>query len=789
MFKMQHGFFFKHLLLLLMVLSGFQCRPDVVANASQKQNLLQFYQLKVIQNFHSSLESQTVYKGGLPMTALFSGQLSKALEVVEVLNENQQHSHLFENQADLMLLYTYLLEVEGKEEMAIHFWKNVMNASETTDKLLHHEAALAVCGIYNRISQPYKALLFNPIQHTEGYEGMPQVWQYDALLELAHTTFVLGDTIAAKELLKTLYSKSIALPEVLFIQKIRLLNTCNQHLHTTEIDSLFLNHLASEASQQPPHLQSLYLAILADTYSGKPEIAYSLLTKSLYLNDLYISKLRLALPDLNDQMAQKKEKSKKAVLFSNFGIIISITIILGFFAVIALFYWSYRNFHRVIREKIGQIEDSKAETQSSLFDSRNNFETLVSDREQQLKKELSDSGKVDEDLTQALAQAEEANFQKNAFLANISHEIRTPLNGIIGFSSLLENELALNDQPELFDYASSIQKSGEKLLHLLNNIIDISRLEANDLVLKTQPCAVKELVEENIGLLEPSANEKGLKIVSEIMDVKALADAQYLSRAIFEILDNAVKFTEKGYISIKVSSLQDGSHVQITIKDTGIGIDQNFLPEIFEAYRHESHGYSRQYQGAALGIPLSKQLIERMNGKLQIESQKAMGTTVTILVPEISIDSDHKQQKNTDELSDLQQALKTALKGKEIILVEDDLASRKIVTRFLEAYATVIPFADGAEALQEIRLLAKKNQYFNLIISDINLPQPWDGMTLLKAIRQEIPHYEHVPAIAQTAFGMVGKKEEVLANGFSAYLAKPIQRSTLYREILNLIKS
>ncbi len=228
-------------------------------------------------------------------------------------------------------------------------------------------------------------------------------------------------------------------------------------------------------------------------------------------------------------------------------------------------------------------------------------------------------------------------------MANMSHEIRTPLNGILGFASLLGYELALLDKPELHEYASSIQKSGDKLLHLLNNIIDISRLQANDMEIKKQICHLTSLIESALEPLQAVARQKGIQIICVIPpdEALALADHETLQRVISEILDNSVKYTEKGYVKISAEIQKEDRKIKLLISDTGAGIDKAFQAQIFEPFRQDNQSYSKQYQGAGLGLPLAKRLIDLLGGSLEILSEKAKGTNITLYLPQ----AEHQQSK------------------------------------------------------------------------------------------------------------------------------------------------
>lgn len=397
-------------------------------------------------------------------------------------------------------------------------------------------------------------------------------------------------------------------------------------------------------------------------------------------------------------------------------------------------------------------------------------EEKVSERIEAIKKELETRKEIDKELQKALIEAEQANLMKNAFLANISHEIRTPLNGILGFSGLLQNELAIIDKPELFDYAQSIERSGENLLHLLNNIIDISRLEANDYQITQKPCKLAASLEPIVSTYRLRANQKGLKMIANYDDFVIIADEHTLSRIFTELIDNALKYTDKGFIKISSLKLPDEPKVEVIVQDTGIGIDPAFLKQVFDPYRQESLGYSKQYQGAGLGLPLTKKLIERVGGNIFIKSEKALGTTVILhfmLAEPGAVGAEAAQAAVESVRSNL---------FSHALVVEDDAPSRLILKKIVEKILPVDEAADGKQAIELIEKSYHNGLIYDLVLMDINLPAPWDGIKLKDYIQKTYPQYAQSVFIAQTAYAMEGDMERFLKAGFDGYLAKPVSK-------------
>ena len=406
----------------------------------------------------------------------------------------------------------------------------------------------------------------------------------------------------------------------------------------------------------------------------------------------------------------------------------------------------------------------------------------------ELEKKLVERQNIDTELKIALKNEEDANFLKNAFLSNMSHEIRTPLNGIIGFSSLLEAELSRMENQELFEYASGIEQSGERLLHLLNNIIDISRIEANDFEVKLESCNIPHIITQVSELYNFKANEKGLRLNIQTLDTPpALADERISAKVLTDLIDNAIKYTERGFVNINSGFDIDSKRVFIRIKDTGIGIDSAYLPNIFEAFRQESLGYSRAYQGAGLGLPLAHRLIQLMKGEIIVESIKGIGTTVTIYLPAAVTPATLKTQKNEVE-NNLISEVNIKVNDIHVFIVEDDRMNRLVLKSMLQGKYKMTIAEDGEETLKIIEQRYKNGDTFDIMLFDINLPVPWDGVELMKVVKEKYPSYSNIPFVAQTAYAMTGDKERLLASGFDDYISKPLNQNRLISTINNNLR-
>jgi signal transduction histidine kinase/ActR/RegA family two-component response regulator len=427
-----------------------------------------------------------------------------------------------------------------------------------------------------------------------------------------------------------------------------------------------------------------------------------------------------------------------------------------------------------------QIQDLNAELKTTQFQLKNSDELIaekVLAKTNALEQELIERQKKDADLKIALKREEDANYLKNAFLANMSHEIRTPLNGIIGFSSLLEAELSRLEDQELYEYANGIQQSGERLLHLLNNIIDISRIEANDLEISLLPCNIPFIVSQISELYNFKANDKGVRLNIQTLETpNAIADERNLSRVITDLIDNAVKYTERGFINVSSGFEPEHQRVFIRIKDTGIGIDSAYLPNIFEAFRQESLGYSRAYQGAGLGLPLAKRLVNLMKGEITVESIKGIGTTVSIYLPAELVISTRESFVEMKETG-IEETIQT--RDIHVFTVEDDRMNRLVLKSMLQGKYNITMAVDGEETMRILEEAFYRGEIFDIMLFDINLPMPWDGINLMYAVKDKWKEYKKIPFVAQTAYAMTGDRERLLEAGFDDYIAKPINQNRL----------
>jgi signal transduction histidine kinase/CheY-like chemotaxis protein len=374
-------------------------------------------------------------------------------------------------------------------------------------------------------------------------------------------------------------------------------------------------------------------------------------------------------------------------------------------------------------------------------------------------------------LIEAKKKAEMANEIKSTFLANVSHEVRTPLNGILGLLDVILEEDNLNSQHRF--YLSTMLDSSHSLLQILNDILDVSKMEAGKLSLKSEPFCLLSTLDSACELMKTNAKAKGLSLIVSLPDYPErmlMGDSGRIRQIVLNLLSNAIKFTPAGEVTLDcqftpVSAAEIS--VSIKISDTGIGIPENMIKHILEPFTQVDNSSSKRHAGTGLGLAISHSLIKLMQGSLTIDSEEQSGTSISLELPFTLVDTPEKYPKK-----DIEHFLLNA-KHLNILLADDDKTNQLVMQAMFEKFNCKLDVvSDGIEAVQ-----AAKSGKYALILMDIYMPN-MDGVTATTLIRQQALS-SHTPIIAFTANAMEGDKQRFIDAGMDDYISKPVDKSRL----------
>ncbi len=384
-------------------------------------------------------------------------------------------------------------------------------------------------------------------------------------------------------------------------------------------------------------------------------------------------------------------------------------------------------------------------------------------------------------------QAEQANIAKSAFLANMSHEIRTPMNAIVGLSDIIMEE---SIGRKVYGYACDIKASSRNLLALINDILDLSKVEAGKMNLVLTEYHLKSLVNEVLNMMDIVASQHGLMLLSEFdmsLPCRYLGDEGRIKQILINLLNNALKFTKKGHVKIYVAGMPgeepDTQRLVFSIEDTGCGIKEEDLEKIFENFRQLDSKRSRSVEGTGLGLSITKHLAELMDGSVKVKSLYGEGSTFTVDVLQKIVDSRPLSDVPEEEIHKEKPLEPFKAKNCKVLVVDDNMINRKVARSLLQTYDLEITEAEsGLEAIQYV-----KGTRFDIIFMDHMMPG-MDGIEAVQHIRSECGENDTLPIIiALTANAMEGVRETFLANGFQDFLTKPIDRRTLHMVLLKWI--
>lgn len=392
-----------------------------------------------------------------------------------------------------------------------------------------------------------------------------------------------------------------------------------------------------------------------------------------------------------------------------------------------------------------------------------------------------------EEIRKSAEKARKANEAKTRFLFNMSHDIRTPMNAIVGFSGLLEK--SIHDEKKSLDYIKKIRVSSDILLTIINQVLEMARIESGKITLNPESVNIREMVEAMNTVFESSLTKKSLEYQCSLNVVhdQILCDKTKMEEIILNVVSNSIKYTNPhGKITVSIDELdsedEKNANYKVVVEDNGIGMSQDYLPHIFEEFSREHTSTETRVAGTGLGLPIVKSLVDRMGGTIEVESEEGKGTR---FIMKFSFPVSSENQVREEEKQNIPD-ITEKLKGKQILLAEDnDLNAEIAETVLVEAGIEVKRVEDGLQCIEELKKMPEK--YYDVILMDVQMPN-MDGYTATEKIRHLDDSRAEIPIIAMTANAYDEDRRKAQEAGMDGFLAKPLDVDEMMRLLGKITK-
>ena len=393
-----------------------------------------------------------------------------------------------------------------------------------------------------------------------------------------------------------------------------------------------------------------------------------------------------------------------------------------------------------------------------------------------------------EEIRKSAEKARKANEAKTRFLFNMSHDIRTPMNAIVGFSGLLEK--SIHDEKKSLDYIKKIRVSSDILLTIINQVLEMARIESGKITLNPESVNIREMVEAMNTVFESSLTKKSLEYQCSLNVVhdQILCDKTKMEEIILNVVSNSIKYTNPhGKITVSIDELdsedEKNANYKVVVEDNGIGMSQDYLPHIFEEFSREHTSTETRVAGTGLGLPIVKSLVDRMDGTIEVESEEGKGTRFIMKFSfPVSLENQvrEKEKQNIPDITE-------KLEGKRILLAEDNELNAEIAETVLEETGIKVKHVeDGIQCIEELKKMPEK--YYDVILMDVQMPN-MDGYTATQRIRDLDDSRAEIPIIAMTANAYDEDRRKAQEAGMDGFLAKPLDVDEMMRLLAQIIKT